>query len=91
MSPKELLKQRPDLPWWTELLVAALISLATAIYLDYTHNDKATAQRVTAVEARIGADEKRQDTAEQQQKEDNAYLRSRVDAIYGKLLDWEKK
>lgn len=44
--------ERPKgLPWWIELVVAGLISLGTAIYIQATHDDKALGERVSAVEA----------------------------------------
>ena len=80
-----LLSDRPSLPWYTELLVAAGLSLVSLLYIEYTHNDRQTTERVSKVEVRVEAAEKKavEDKAETQ------YVRQRVDAIYNKLLDWE--
>lgn len=51
MSPTEILRTRPNMPWWVEILVAALLALGTAVYIQATHDDKDLGQRVSAVEA----------------------------------------
>jgi hypothetical protein len=66
--------ERPkNLPWWVEILVAALLALGTAVYLQATHDDKALRERVSAVEA-----------AQTGQKDTIDHIQTQVD----KLVEW---
>lgn len=69
----ELLKTRPNMPWWVEILVAALLTAGTAIWLQATHDDKALGERVSAVEA-----------TQKGQNEQVNHIQTQVD----KLVEW---
>lgn len=73
MSPVELLKTRPPMPWWIEILVAALLGLGSAVYVQTTHDDKALGERVATVEA-----------TQKGQAEKVTHIESQVD----KLVEW---
>jgi hypothetical protein len=64
MSPRDLLTARPALPWWTELLVAAILSGGTALYLQTSREDKVLGERVAAIEAAKTTEAQRLDRIE---------------------------
>lgn len=66
MSPTELLKNRPSMPWWVELLAAVIIGLAGAA--DHFYSARTSAQASTlatdstaVVQTQQKADEQRLD------------------------------
>ena len=80
--------ERPkNLPWWAEMLVAALLGLAGTIYVESTHTD---AQNATAI-ATLQAQQKATDVKAHEQDDEIHYVRGRVDQIFDKLSSWEKK
>jgi hypothetical protein len=68
------------MPWYTEVVVMAILSGLGVLYMTYSSNDRVDAQRISVVE-----------TTQKAQGEKVDHIQDRVDKIYDKLLDWEKK
>jgi hypothetical protein len=52
------------MPWWVELVVAALLSGVGAVYMTYAANARVDVQRLTVVETKQDASDKRLDRME---------------------------
>jgi hypothetical protein len=68
------------LPWWAEIVAAALLSGAGVLYMTFAQNDRIDAQRLSVVETKQKLDADKVD-----------HIQDRVDKIYDKLLEWEKR
>lgn len=55
---------RPNMPWYTELILMAVLSGLGALYVTYTTNDRVDAQRLSVVETKQDGMDKRLDRME---------------------------
>lgn len=72
-------------PWWVPIVLAGAISLGSMIYIEANHSDAKISDRLSAVEAHIGA----VDATQKAQADKVDHIERNVDVILQKLISWE--